>query len=154
MRIRNIIYMVIPLSFLLMCILDSGDLPSFDYVVLSEQVFSDDTARILLFGDSGAEEGHQAEVAAGMAVRQDADPFDFAIMLGDNFYEKGVRSVTDPQFDNKFRFMYPVPKFNFPFYVVVGNHDHYGNAQAQYNYIDPEGRWISPGPGIYSSSPF
>ena len=128
------------------CSLETIELPLFDYYVLPEKTFSGDSARILLFGDSGSGTEIQSDVSRGMALRHSINPFDFAIMLGDNFYEMGVRSVSDPQFDTKFRYMYPVSDFSFPFYVVLGNHDYYGNALAQYNYKDPDGRWIAPSP--------
>ena len=135
----------ITVSFL-SCNLGSVDLPAFDYTILQEKVFSGNTANILLFGDSGTGSESQEAVAAGMITRHNNSPFDFAIMLGDNFYESGVRSVSDPQFDTKFRYMYPASKLDFPFYVILGNHDHFGNAEAQYYYPDHENRWTSPGP--------
>jgi acid phosphatase len=46
----------------------------------------------------------------------------------------------------KFRQTYPPEPFAFPFYVALGNHDSRGDAQSQYDYEDPEGRWRCPGP--------
>ena len=41
---------------------------------------------------------------------------------GDNIYESGVASVTDPQWQTKFEVPYKDVKA--PFYVTLGNHDY------------------------------
>jgi acid phosphatase len=123
-----------------------GGYPDLTFTELPAVEISGAEARVLAFGDSGTGDGNQRAVAAGMASRIGADPFDFALMLGDNFYESGVSGVEDPQFDSKFRQTYPPEPFAFPFYVALGNHDYRGDAQAQYDYEDPEGRWRCPGP--------
>ena len=51
------------------------------------------------------------------------DPgFGFVVLLGDNFYEDGVASVDDPQWQTKFED--PYANIDLPFYAVLGNHDH------------------------------
>jgi len=117
---------------------------AFDGVVLPATRLSTDSAHLLVFGDWGDGSAEQKSVAAAMKQRESAHPFDFAVLLGDNFYENGVTGVSDPQFETKFQEIYPASDFPFPFYVVLGNHDHRRNAQAQYRYDDPAGRWTAP----------
>ena len=45
-----------------------------------------------------------------------------ALMLGDNVYPSGVSSPDDPQLIEKME--KPYADLNFPFYVVLGNHDY------------------------------
>jgi len=72
------------------------------------------------------------------------DKPDAVLLLGDNFYVKGVTSVHDPQFNSKFQ----VPFKDVPcgFYVCAGNHDWYGNATAEvaYTSADHSKRWRFP----------
>jgi 3',5'-cyclic AMP phosphodiesterase CpdA len=49
---------------------------------------------------------------------------DFVLYLGDNFYDNGVTSVADTQFQTKFEM--PFAEVDLPFYVVLGNHDYGG----------------------------
>lgn len=73
---------------------------------------------------------------------------DSILMLGDNFYDQGVSSVNSKRFKQTFENVYPAYDFpeGMPFHVVAGNHDHWGNVQAQVDYtnIAPGGRWKFP----------
>lgn len=69
----------------------------------------------------------------------------FISSVGDNFYERGVASVNDPQFIESFQRIYSHPRLlPIPWYLVLGNHDHRGSftAQIQYSTISP--RWNMP----------
>jgi hypothetical protein len=74
---------------------------------------------------------------------------DFAVYLGDNIYEVGATSADDPQFEAKFE--QPYCGLEFPFFVVLGNHD-YGNvapldlpkAEAQIAYTALSSKWKMP----------
>ena len=91
-------------------------------------------------GDWGAPDPHlQDRVASSMAATADAmaTPPSFVLALGDNFYEKGVASVDDQQFDATWRDVW-LPKSerlrNIPWLAVLGNHDYHhgdGGARAQ-----------------------
>jgi len=143
MRKRFLFAVIVLMLFQVVSCDTNGSAPD-EYTILPLRFINDDSLRVLLFGDSGTGDQQQRDVAEAMALRNKAAPYDFALMLGDNFYETGVSDSYDPQFDSKFRLMYSVQNFNFPFYVVLGNHDHYGNPQAQYEYLDPDGRWKLP----------
>lgn len=106
--------------------------------------------RIYALGDQGMgttdapADRFQYRVGQALASRQAAAPAEAVLLLGDNFYPGGVSSTADPQFETAFRDPYPAAALPLPFWVVLGNHDHLpgGSAQAQYDYADPEGRWI------------
>ena len=79
-------------------------------------------------GDSGSGTSTQQEVADALATVCTSENCDFAIVLGDNFYDCGVSPVDsagnyDPQFDSKFNDVYAA--LDIPFYVVPGNHDYW-----------------------------
>jgi tartrate-resistant acid phosphatase type 5 len=65
-------------------------------------------------------------VADGIKSVCDRDGCEFALYLGDNFYESGVDDVDDSQWDEKFEL--PYAEFDFPFYPVLGNHDYGGEG--------------------------
>lgn len=100
---------------------------------------------IVLLGDTGSGGPDQYKVARGVEAYCEANQCDMGLLLGDNFYEKGVKSVDDPQFRSKFE--EPYKNLRFKFYPVLGNHDIYGNWQAQIEYKsdhwDMLGRWYS-----------
>eukprot|EP01083_Nonionella_stella_P087576 243705_1 len=65
--------------------------------------------------------------------------------LGDNFYLKGVRNVDDHRFKDVWSNVFNGPSISsLPFYVVAGNHDHYGNISAQIAYSNISSRWTFP----------
>ena len=73
----------------------------------------------------------------------------FVLLLGDNFYDAGVRDVDDPQFKQKYLDVFTQDELKrTPFFVIAGNHDHYGNASAQVEFTkrDPTKRWTFPSP--------
>lgn len=50
----------------------------------------------------------------------------FVQLLGDNIYDSGVTSVTDPQWQTKFEI--PYKNISVPFYAALGNHDYGANG--------------------------
>jgi acid phosphatase len=97
-------------------------------------------------GDTGSGNARQAAVAAAMAGYSSANPLAFVLLLGDNFYENGVKSTADPQWQSKFERMYDAAALNVPFYAILGNHDYRENAEAQVDYTRaaPGSRWRMP----------
>ena len=82
----------------------------------------EDTAiRFVALGDAGEGNLAQYAVADAMEVVCAQRGCDFALYLGDNFYDTGVSGVDDEQFYTKFES--PYEELDFPFYVVMGNHD-------------------------------
>jgi len=77
--------------------------------------------RFIAMGDTGEGNTAQSEVAAVISTVCASQGCDFVILLGDNFYDIGVESVTDGQWDSKFE--QPYADINLPFYPALGNHD-------------------------------
>jgi len=110
--------------------------------------------RFVALGDGGEGNDDQYAVAAAMKTVCDAkddehgDGCSFAIYMGDNFYDDGVDGVDDDQFQDKFEL--PYADIDFPFMVVLGNHD-YGitslepwKVDAQVEYSDYSTKWTMP----------
>ncbi|MBF0447737.1 MAG: metallophosphoesterase [Magnetococcales bacterium] len=100
-------------------------------------------------GDQGDGSRAQRQVAA--AMEQEAEKsahLDFILLLGDNFYNRGVLSSQDYQWQEKFEHIYAGPLLKkTPFIAILGNHDHRQNAQAQIDYdLENRGskRWQMP----------
>ena len=108
--------------------------------------------RFLAFGDFGSGNASQAKVAGAMKAVCKKDGCDFAVGTGDNFYEWGVSSSDDPQFKSRFEDMYA--GMDFPFYMVLGNHDQSGpipgsgvhpeKGEFQIEYTKKSARWKMP----------
>lgn len=99
----------------------------------------------IALGDQGRGGSSQKHVALLMNEKGEKDTLDFIITLGDNFYQRGVKSVTDPQWLEKFEAMYDLPSLHVPFYASLGNHDHKdGNAHHQVEYSKKNTRWTMP----------
>lgn len=80
--------------------------------------------RFIVMGDTGEGNEDQAMVAAVIEDKCDAEGCDFVILLGDNIYDSGVDSTSDPQWQTKFE--EPYKNLDMPFYAVMGNHDYGG----------------------------
>lgn len=80
--------------------------------------------RFVVLGDGG--EGNEAQFRVAEAVEMVCVErgCEFALYLGDNFYDSGVEGVQDEQFFSKFE--EPYADLDFPFYVTLGNHDYGG----------------------------
>ena len=68
----------------------------------------------------------------------------FTISTGDNFYENGVQSATDRQWQTSFEDVYTHPALAGPWHVVLGNHDYRGSPQAELDYARANPRWGMP----------
>lgn len=102
----------------------------------------------LVVGDWGRDGAFgQQETADAMAkVIHDkyVDPT-LVISTGDNFYEHGVQTAKDDQWRTSFEDVYHHEELTrLPWYISVGNHDHYGNALAQVEYAKTSKRWMLP----------
>jgi tartrate-resistant acid phosphatase type 5 len=99
----------------------------------------------LVFGDWGRNgERNQSEVAAQMALAAKATRARFVISAGDNFYDNGVASASDPQWKTSFENVYSDPALQIPWHVILGNHDYNGNCEAQLEYARSHPRWNMP----------
>ncbi len=89
----------------------------------------------LAVGRQGYGNQWAADVAAGMGRTAAKHRMHFVVLTGDNFHPAGVMSVADLQWQDKFERLYRDPSLSdLPFFAVLGNHDHEGNAAAQVAY--------------------
>jgi tartrate-resistant acid phosphatase type 5 len=65
----------------------------------------------------------------------------FNVLLGDNFYPAGVKSVKDPQWEYMYKTTFPT---NIPSFAILGNHDYIENPNAQIMYSQIEPSWKMP----------
>ncbi|MEM6992400.1 MAG: metallophosphoesterase [Myxococcota bacterium] len=108
----------------------------------------EESLRWIALGDSGEGNDNQMAVAAAAEVVCADQGCDFALLLGDNFYDEGVTAVDDPQFAEKFENIYA--GLDMPFYIVLGNHDYgelafdwaRGDYQVQYGEMNE--KWVMP----------
>ena len=77
--------------------------------------------RFLAIGDVGTGDADQARVAATIRRLCLAQAYDFVLMLGDTFYETGLRSPDDPKFQRLFEDHYG--DLGLPCFGMAGNHD-------------------------------
>jgi len=99
----------------------------------------------IVVGDWGRRGHHdQRRVAVQMGKTAAAMDSRFTISIGDNFYENGVESVDDPQWQSSFEEVYTAPSLFTPWKVILGNHDYRGNVQAQLDYSHMSPRWRLP----------
>jgi len=111
--------------------------------VVAEPSSSDLT--FLIFGDWGrGGDFHQRDVADQMGSAAAKRHCRFIVSVGDNFYEKGVQTITDPQWKSSFEAVYTSPALGVPWYVILGNHDYNGRPQAQLDYAKTRPNWKMP----------
>lgn len=103
------------------------------------------TLNFVLIGDWGRN-GHDEQRAVGVQMGKTAAAIGsrYTVSVGDNFYENGVTSVSDPQWKNSFEEIYTAPSLQSQWKVILGNHDYRGNVQAQLDYTKTSHRWYLP----------
>lgn len=96
----------------------------------------------------------QKQTAVGMGIVANEINAEFIVALGDNFYFEGIKDVNSRRFDNTFHDVYTAESLQKPWYLIAGNHDHYGNitAQLEYTNVDETGKWNFP--SLYHSKQF
>lgn len=118
------------------------------------------TLRFVALGDAGKGNTTQNKVAAAMKTVCDAaGGCDFAVYLGDNIYDSGASEPNDAQFQSKFEM--PYAALDFPFHVVLGNHDYGGGgagfsastAQNEIDYTQLSQKWSLPSRYYQMQSP-
>mmetsp|Transcript_35557 Transcript_35557/g.43980 ORF Transcript_35557/g.43980 Transcript_35557/m.43980 type:complete len:343 (-) Transcript_35557:1402-2430(-) len=97
-------------------------------------------------GDSG--EATDALAALGVVLHKHVSTGsrpEAVVLLGDNFYPDGVKGIDDPRFRICFEEVFKQPEFHeFPWQVILGNHDHGGDIQSQIDYSGRSSRWKMP----------
>lgn len=111
-----------------------------------EHPLTSDSLTLLTLGDWGQGNEGQRVVAELMERLCEERGVDAVVLLGDNFYPSGVKSTTDPYWNDRWRAFSGGPCVSrLPFYAALGNHDYMGNpsAQIRYSRVEP-GRWVMP----------
>ncbi len=107
------------------------------------------TLRFIAVGRQGYGNEMSRRIATSMERVAAEAPTHAVLYLGDNFYPRGVQSVRDAQWKNKFESLYDGPHLRgMPFFVVVGNHDYDGKVDAELQYAHSRlgsGRWRMDG---------
>ena len=107
---------------------------------------------ITVAGDWGGDEKYATTPRAlklGQSVEAIAqqNDTDFVFLVGDNFYEDGIESVTSARwkttFQKIFREKYEYSG-NLEYYAQTGNHDYKGSVSAQIEYTKVDKRWVMP----------
>lgn len=109
--------------------------------------------RFVAIGDTGTGSETQARVGQSIGdVCGQLGGCDFGMLLGDNVYDSGVSSVDDALFQSMF--VVPYGHLDFPWYVVLGNHDLGGDglgvdldfdkADYQIGYSAMNPKWVMP----------
>jgi hypothetical protein len=83
-----------------------------------------ETLRFVAMGDTGKGNTEQRDVAVQVRDLCAREGCDFIALLGDNMYDAGPESVTDPLWNTVFE--EPYRDIDLPFYAVLGNHDYGG----------------------------
>jgi tartrate-resistant acid phosphatase type 5 len=117
--------------------------------LLARKMFAADAKagalNFLLVGDWGRNgEPDQMAVAKQMGIAGDQSAAKFVVAVGDNFYEHGVKSASDPQWQSSFENVYTAPSLQVPWWSILGNHDYHGNCEAQIEYSRTSKRWNMP----------
>jgi 3',5'-cyclic AMP phosphodiesterase CpdA len=99
----------------------------------------------MAIGDWGRT-GHpdQYRLAQQLGTFAEEHPLDFVVSTGDNFYDSGVTSVADPQWQTAYESVYNHTALQVPWYPVLGNHDYDGCVQSQIDYSQLSPRWCLP----------
>ena len=84
-----------------------------------------------VIGDTGTGDEAQLAVAAQMVKQRLKTPFEFAIMLGDNIYEKGEKELIKSHFEEPYKDLLDA---GVKFYAALGNHDIIRGLEFQTNY--------------------
>ncbi len=114
--------------------------------LISFQCFS--ATQLIVIGDTGKDNDGQKIVADAMTKHCSVEVCNFGILAGDNVYQEGVTSPTDPVMDRMFKKYYN--QLSFPFYVALGNHDYgeYSNdwirGSYQLDYAKKNPQFILP----------
>ncbi|MGK0470517.1 MAG: hypothetical protein ACJAR0_000980 [Candidatus Azotimanducaceae bacterium] len=113
-----------------------------------DEDFAQNEIAFVALGDQGTGNFRQWQVGRSMDILSESNPLDFVVLLGDNFYARGVTSVGDIQWRYKFENMYQGNRLShIPYYAVLGNHDYLGNELAEIEYgiqRKGSGRWRMP----------
>ena len=119
-------------------------------LILPLLVRSENSISFLALGDWGGDEHSpyytQSEEGCSkqMGIQASLVAANFTISLGDNMYYHGVKNEDDARFNETFERVFTADSLQHTWYVIAGNHDHYGNITGQIAYSSHSKRWTFP----------
>eukprot|EP00743_Colponemidia_sp_Colp-15_P000964 GILK01001063.1.p1 GENE.GILK01001063.1~~GILK01001063.1.p1 ORF type:complete len:372 (-),score=48.49 GILK01001063.1:188-1303(-) len=109
---------------------------------------SPETCKFVVLGDYGRNgTSEQKAVAGAMGKYCDDKECEFIVTVGDNFYDGGVETVHNVQFNSSFEHVYTADSLYVPWYPILGNHDHKWarySYQLEYTTFTNAKRWNFP----------
>lgn len=128
-------------------------------VVGASAASADDVINLMVLGDWGGvpvppySTPGQRAVAESMGRVASELSASAVLALGDNFYFEGIRTDSaNSRFEDTWNSVYSASSLQVPWYMIAGNHDHYGNVTAQVEYSDVSDRWNFP--SLYHTKSF
>jgi predicted phosphodiesterase len=103
------------------------------FVTAHEPPESGDKVTFFAIGDFGFDNSGQRAVADVMNNLAGSG-LDYVVTVGDNIYNEGVTSTSDPKWKSHWYDVYEGRCTDVPWYAVLGNHDWEGDPQAQVDY--------------------
>ena len=97
-------------------------------------------------GDTGLASAAREAVVKQMRQQSKNISPHLIFLVGDNFYDAGVTSVNDSNWQTHFEVPFSAERFEAPFFACLGNHDYFGNVGAQIEYSTNHPRWNMPAP--------
>jgi len=94
------------------------------------------------FGDWGSGNADEKSVATETKILCAKSRCDFGLLLGDNFYPAGVKSVDDRKWQTHYRSFFA--GLQIPLLAALGNHDWKGNPQAEIDFTKKDPYWKMP----------
>lgn len=96
-------------------------------------------------GDWGKAGRQQRSVVDRMAIEAANISAQFALLLGDNFYPRGVSTWEDNQFATAYEDVFVASSLQIPHFAILGNHDYLQNPQAQIDrHYKANSEWTMP----------
>lgn len=96
----------------------------------------------LVVGDFGMNGQYEQKTVAAQMAR--FAKTDFVVTVGDNFYNNGVKSAGDSQWQTSFEDIYTTPALQKDWFATLGNHDYRGKPAAEIAYSQSSPRWKMP----------
>ena len=91
-------------------------------ITLLTSLISFASTQFVVIGDTGKDNEGQKTVADAITQHCQLEKCDYGLLAGDNVYEDGMSSPTDPILDRVFKKYYG--HLPFQFFVALGNHDY------------------------------
>lgn len=100
----------------------------------NESVAATRHIRFATLADWGIKSNARHIQAINASLHDQKETLDFIVAGGDNYYNFGVSGENDRLWNSTWFDRFQVPALDLPWMAILGNHDYYGNIQAQVDY--------------------